>query len=319
MPDDSLTVSRPHLRAVLQGLLVTFLWSTSWVLIKIGLKSDLPSITFAGLRYSLAFVCLLPFVLANPLHRNAIRGFSRATWRQLLLLGLVFYTLTQGAQFVSLAFLPAATVTLLLNFSPLITALFSSRQNDEAPSTVQWVGIALSSLGALVYFLPVEIPAKQILGLAAALVGVLANSASSLLGRHINQRGGLPPLVVTTLSMGIGGLLLLVTGITTQGSGHLDLTQWLIIAWLAVINTAIAFTLWNRTLRTLTAVESGIINSTMLPQIAILAWLFLGEPLNARQIAGILLVVVGTLIVQLRRNLPHPGKRTANKSDENPG
>jgi drug/metabolite transporter (DMT)-like permease len=50
----------PHLRAVLQGLLVAFLWSTSWVFIKFGL-SNIPSLTFAGLRYMLAFLCLLPF------------------------------------------------------------------------------------------------------------------------------------------------------------------------------------------------------------------------------------------------------------------
>jgi len=45
--------------AVLQALFVTFLWSTSWVLIKIGLE-QIPALTFAGLRYSLAFLCLVP-------------------------------------------------------------------------------------------------------------------------------------------------------------------------------------------------------------------------------------------------------------------
>ncbi|MEZ4516648.1 MAG: EamA family transporter [Chloroflexota bacterium] len=49
----------PHTRAVLQALLVTFLWSTSWVFIKLGI-SDIPPITFAGLRYFLAFLVLIP-------------------------------------------------------------------------------------------------------------------------------------------------------------------------------------------------------------------------------------------------------------------
>ncbi len=49
----------PHGKAVLQALFVTFLWSTSWVFIKLGL-TDIPALTFAGLRYSLAFLCLLP-------------------------------------------------------------------------------------------------------------------------------------------------------------------------------------------------------------------------------------------------------------------
>jgi drug/metabolite transporter (DMT)-like permease len=54
---------------------VTFLWSTSWVLIKIGLRGDLPPITFAGLRYGLATLCLAPFVLLNQDHRTALRGW----------------------------------------------------------------------------------------------------------------------------------------------------------------------------------------------------------------------------------------------------
>jgi len=44
----------PRLRAILQALIVTFLWSTSWVLIKIGLE-DIPAVTFAGLRYFLFY------------------------------------------------------------------------------------------------------------------------------------------------------------------------------------------------------------------------------------------------------------------------
>jgi len=51
----------------------------------------------------------------------------------------------------------------------------------------------------------------------------------------------------------------------------------LIIALLAIVNAAFAFTLWNKSLQMLTAVESSIINGTMLPQIAILAWIFLNE------------------------------------------
>ena len=50
----------------------------------------------------------------------------------------------------------------------------------------------------------------------------------------------------------------------------------------------------------LTATESSVINNTMLIQIAVLAWVFLGESLGARQMAGLLLALLGTLVVQLR-------------------
>jgi len=306
---------RAHLKAILLALLVTLLWSSSWVLIKIGLRGDLPAITFAGLRYSLAFLCLLPFVLANANHRNAIRRMSAGAWQQLVILGVVFYSLTQGAQFLGLAYLPAATLTLLLNFTPVFIALFSIGLAKEPASPVQWGGILLSSAGALVYFLPLAGSSVQAVGWAAALVGVLANAASSILGRRVNAHSGLPPILITTVSMGIGGLLLLLAGAVTQGLGALTLRQWLIVAWLAVVNTAVAFTLWNYSLKTLTAVESGVINSLMLPQIAILAWVFLGEALTLRQIVGIVIVAAGTLVVQIARFLPGSGKSTAARVD----
>jgi len=72
--------SSAHLRAALQALFVTGLWSTSWVLIKIGLR-DLPPLTFAGLRYGLAFLCLLPFVLHSS-HRKVLRGLANEDSRR---------------------------------------------------------------------------------------------------------------------------------------------------------------------------------------------------------------------------------------------
>jgi drug/metabolite transporter (DMT)-like permease len=299
MPVESPAAGKGHSQAIAQALFVTFLWSSSWVLIKVGLQASLPPLTFAGLRYSLAFLALLPFVLFNPRHRRSLAAMPRAFWRQLALLGVLFYTLTQGAQFVGLALLPAATLTLLLNFSAVAVALFSGLFNSESPTATQWAGILLSVMGAVVYFLPLTLQTGQALGLIVGLICLLANAAASLLGRQVNRAGRLPPLAVTTVSMGIGGLLLLAIGAATQGFGELGPRQWAIIAWLAVVNTAVAFTLWNQTQRTLTAVESSVINNTMLPQIAILAWVFLNEPLSLKQIAGLVLVGVGTMVVQL--------------------
>jgi drug/metabolite transporter (DMT)-like permease len=134
-----------------------------------------------------------------------------------------------------------------------------------------------------------------------AVLGVLANSAASLQGRQVNRDLGLPPLLVTFISMGIGAILLLGTGLIVQGFGQPTLIDWGIIGWLAVVNTALAFTIWNATLRTLTAVESSILNSLMMPQIALLAVLFLGERLSVKEIIGLVLVGIGVIVVQLKQ------------------
>jgi drug/metabolite transporter (DMT)-like permease len=84
-----------------------------------------------------------------------------------------------------------------------------------------------------------------------------------------------------------------------EGVPRLDGSAWATILWLAIVNTAVAFTLWNHTQRRLTAIESSLINNTMLVQIAILAWIFLGEPIGAREGAGLVLAVLGVVLVQL--------------------
>ena len=76
--------------------------------------------------------------------------------------------------------------------------------------------------------------------------------------------------------MGVGAIVLLVVGVLIEGFPIMTIRSWLIVVWLAVVNTAFAFTLWNHTLRTLPAMESSLINSTMSVQIPILAVLFLG-------------------------------------------
>ena len=291
----------PRLSAILQAVFVTFLWSTSWVLIKIGLKSHLPPLTFAGLRYTLAFLSLAPFIFANREERNNFLNLNKRQWINLAILGIIFYTLTQGTQFLSLAYLPAAMVSMLLNLTSIFVAIAGIILLKETPSPMQWGGVIIAVTGISVYFLPNALPETQYWGIAVALLCVASNTASALFGRHINHKSGLSPILVTFVSMGIGAVLLLAAGLLLQGAGELTLTDWGIIIWLALVNTALAFTLWNKSLKILTAVESSILNSLMLPQIAILALIFLGEDLSVKEIAGLVLVSAGVLIVQLKR------------------
>jgi drug/metabolite transporter (DMT)-like permease len=290
--------SLSSLSSVLLACFVTFLWSTSYILIKLGFQDQLPALPFAGLRFTLAWACLVPFLLADPTSRRTVKQLTLFQWGQLLALGLIGYTLTQGAQFLSLSLLPATTVSLLLSLTPLLVALASARLLQEPPTLFQWGGVLLASGGVLLYFFPFRLPSIALVAISIALLGVCANTAAAVVGRQVNRQK-LPVLVVTGISMGIGALVLFGTGITVQGMGVLSPSQWLLIGWLATINTALAFTLWNRTLQTLSAVESSVINGLMLPQIALLAWLFLEEGLTLRQILGLGLVVAGTFLVQV--------------------
>jgi drug/metabolite transporter (DMT)-like permease len=288
-----------HRKSVWLALLVTFLWSTSWVLIKIGLRG-VPPLTFAGLRYMLGFLCLLPFFLRSS-GGHALRRMDRRTWLHMLVLGIFFYTLAQGAQYVSLAYLPAVTVNLILGFNPVVVTLLGIVLLAEVPNWFQWLGVTAATAGVVVYFYPVQNPASQMFGLAAGLVCLLATAYSAILGRSINRSGNLTPLNVTVISMGIGAPLMLLAGLLTEKWVPISLGSWLIIAYLAVVNTALAFTLWNLTLRTLPAMESSMVNNAMTVQIPVIAVIFLGEYLGFKEIVGLALIALGVLAVQTGR------------------
>lgn len=291
----------PHTLAVLQALLVTFLWSTSWVLIKFGLSEEIPALTFAGLRYTLAFLCLLPLVFRNRQNLTSVRQLRRMDVLRLVALGLIYYTVTQGSQFVSLGYLPAATLNLLLGFTSVVVAALGLFLLREIPSRTQWGGLLLYLLGAVIFFYPIAFSQTEFLGVIVALIGVFANAISSVLGRSVNRAQLLSPVMITTITMGIGGITLLVIGLITQGLPSLSLVSIAVILWLAVVNTAFAFTLWNITLKTLSALESSILNNVMMIEIPLLAWIFLGEALTWQTAIGLLIAGIGILIVQLGR------------------
>ena len=289
-----------HLKAILLALLVTFLWSTSFILIKWGL-TEIPPLTYAGLRYSLAFLCLLPFALTKK-NKTAIKTLGRSEWLKLSLYGLLFIAFTQGAMFMGLQLLPAVTVSLWLNFTPIVVAITAIFFLREYPTVLQWGGALFFIVGIVTYFFPISLSESQSLGLIVMTIGVFANSSSAVLGRAINRPGKLNPFVVTVISMGVGSVILFVVGIILQGLPPISAQNIIYLLWLAIINTAVAFVIWNYTLRTLTAMESSIINGTMLIQIAILAWIFLGEGITMQEIIGMAIAAVGAVLVQLRRN-----------------
>jgi drug/metabolite transporter (DMT)-like permease len=306
----------PHLRAVLQGLFVAFLWATSWVFIKFGL-SNIPPLTFAGLRYTLAFLCLLP-IAARGGHLRTLSQLPPRKWGVLLVLGVTLYTVAQGSQFVGLKYLPAVTTNLLISFTSVVVALLGVALLREHPTRIQWAGIVLSLVGVLIYFYPVSFSPEQFFGVLVIVINVAANAAGTLLGRSVNRSGDLHPLAVTTATMGIGAVCLLVGGIALQGLPPLSIAEWAMIAWLAVVNTALGFTLWNNVQRTLSAVEGSMINNTMMIHIPILAMVFLGEHITEKALLGLILAGAGILAVQLGRAVHERFNRKAVELDVAP-
>jgi len=178
-------------KAILTSLLVTFFWSTSWVFIKLGLQ-EIPPLFFAGLRYSLAVLCLLPFFVFGKEYRN-LRSLTQNDWKNMVRLGVIGYAIAQGALFIGLKLLPTMGVSLLLNLSPVVVTFIGISALAEKPTKFQWVGLILNIFGLFIYYGYSSILSGQGIGVLIVMIGMAANSISTIIGREMNKQASFLP------------------------------------------------------------------------------------------------------------------------------
>ena len=287
---------RDRLIGLLEACLVTFLWSSSYVLVKIGLTQVTP-LTLVSLRYVVASVFLFPFALSRG---EAAILADRKTLLKMVFLGLFGYTIAQGLQCVGLFYLPAVSVTFILNFTPVIVLILGVVFLKEYPTVLQLGGMGLVLLGAYLFF-SAPLSGSSLLGVLITLISGIGWAIYLVSVRLLFVNEKINPLGLTAFSMGLGTIALSLAAYYIEGSSGISLTSWAIIVWLGVVNTALAFFLWNHALQRLEAFEISVLQNTMLVQIAILSWIFLGEQLTVMKVIPMALVFVGALIVQLRK------------------
>src|SRR5690554_1770948 len=239
---------------IFQAFFVTFLWSTSWILIKLTIQ-NIPPLYFAGMRYFIAFLVLLVYVPTKKqnkkLDKQAILWIS--------IYGVVMIALTQGTLFVALKVLPTIMVSLALNATPIVVAVVGYFIFRERLVGLQKVGMMLYVVGILVYFYPFQKLDNLWIGLLIALLAVSFNSLATLLGRYVNHKHYTTSSHLTMISMGVGSILMLLSAVVVEPSFSLTWIDILVLLWLGVINTALAFTLWNNALEKLSATSASLI------------------------------------------------------------
>lgn len=291
-----MVLHRDRLLPLMEACLVTFLWSSSYILIKIGL-TQLTPLTLAALRYITASAILVPLAL---LRGEADLFRETGTLLKLVFLGLSGYTIAQGLQVLGLFYLPAVSVTFILNFTPVIVLVLGVAFLREYPTFLQLSGMGLVLLGAYLFF-NAPLSTDSLTGIFITLLSGLGWATYLVSSRRLFVKDKMNPLGLTAFSMGFGTSLMTVAAYSVEGLPTVSLSSWAIIIWLGVVNTALAFFLWNHALQRLEVFEISILQNTMLVQIALLSWLFLGEQLTAVKLLSMALVFVGVLIVQLKR------------------
>jgi drug/metabolite transporter (DMT)-like permease len=288
-----LSDQKTHRRALLEALLVTIIWSSSFVIVKIGLESMGP-LTIAGLRYIFGSLILLPFLI---LRKPSPGPISKNLWLRLILIGISSYTIGNGAIFWGLKFIPATTGSFLMGMIPLLVLFGGAIFLKEIPTRWQISGVFLSLSGSALFFSSGLLPGEP-RGLIILVVGLLGIMSFSLLGRGIAKNKELDTLRLTALPLLIGGGVSLVLAFIVEGWPVFTRNSLLIVLWLAVVNTALGYMLYNHSLKELTALEMSMVMNLSHFFTDFIGWLLLGERLSLIQFIGMLVMISGVILVQ---------------------
>jgi drug/metabolite transporter (DMT)-like permease len=286
--------SRPL--AITESILATLIWASSFIIAKFG-GDDIGPLTIAGMRYLLAGILLLPFLAIG---RQSLQRLSPRLWFRLLLIGLTAHAIGNGAIFFGLNYLSPTTLTFLSCFLPVFILVLGVFQLREIPTAVQLVGLVLTLAGSTMFF-STGINRGELLGLIVALLGLLTFSYSTILGREIARDRQTSTVALTALPLAFGGLPLLLAALALEGMPTLSATAWQVILALTLLNTILAYSLYNHSMQVLTAFETNIFLNLSPLGTAVLSWYLFAERLTGVQVAGMIVVIVGVTLVQWRR------------------
>jgi drug/metabolite transporter (DMT)-like permease len=282
--------SRPI--ALLEGLIVNIIWASSFIFVKIAL-SEIGPLTIGGLRYFIGFLCLLPFL------RRRSFPLTRRQWLQLALIGLSAYTIGNGAMFWALKYLPATTVSFLMGVITISVLLGGMVWLKELPTRLQVIGLLVTLGGMLLFFSPGLKPGEP-LGLAILSIGLVGFTYFGLRGRAAARDREVDTLTLTALPLAIGGGLLLAVALPLEGLPRASPGTWGLVLWLAAVNTALGYMLYNHALQTLTAFEMNVLLNLSPLWTALMGWALLGETLEILQMIGMGVVILGVMLVQTK-------------------
>ena len=281
--------------------LVTLLWSSSFPVHKWLMNGGMPPLSLAAYRYFSASIILV--IVLGLRDRGKVQAeptaqrFGLTHW--LIIVGIgVFTYAAQGVHLTALSMITASDSGLVsMTAMPVWVAILASVIERTPPTRVQLCGLGIVLFGIYIYF-PHDIQGARLAGL---LLNVLSSAmwAVGVILTHIAvSKMRITSLKLTTVSMLTGSSVLLFAALLHNGLYVPGIGEALSLAFLASVNTAFAFALYNHTMKTLGAFEIVVFQDSMVIQIGLLSAIFLAEAITFIMAIGMLLVVFGVGVVQ---------------------
>ncbi|MFA9371994.1 MAG: DMT family transporter [Labilibaculum antarcticum] len=225
------------------AIFACLLWATPFTAIKIGLKYTTP-LQFAGIRFLLSGLIILPFI--KDLKYKVLE--SKKRWRFILWVALLQTTFLYGLLYTGISFIPGALAAMLIGAQPLFAAVMAHLMLKNDKMTWQKImailigisGVCIISLGRADFVLTTTIP----LGVGILILNNIVGSTGNVIVSR--DAKDMPPRVLASFSMIIGGIVLLLISIPIENPSWSTIypsEYYLSLTWLAIVS-AFAITIW---------------------------------------------------------------------------
>ena len=284
-------------------LVMNFFWAGVYSAYKI-IGDGLPVGGIVTLRFGLGGLVLLVAWPWLPGRAPRGRDLVNTCW-----MGVILVVLGQRLQVYGNQLGTAGNSSVLMAVEPLITSLAAAVFLREHIGPRRLAGFALGMCGVALLN-GVWRKDFQWTGLAPSLIFVssfLCEAAGSVIGKPIVARASVMKMLAVALLAGTGVNLLIDGPGTLRAATTLPPLAWCLLLGLAVICTAIGYTVWFIVIRecpvnvaALTIFAQSVFGVTI-------AVLWVGEKLHWGQLLGSLAIVAG-LVLGLSRQIQRPAQ-----------
>lgn len=291
------------MKTALAWFVCSLIWGTTWFFIKIGLE-DLPPLSFAGLRFVLAAIVILPMLFFLKI------GFpkTKKEWLLILPTGLLTFGLNYALVFWGETQISSGLAAVLQSTIPVFGLIFAKFYLPEEQITARKILAILLGLAgvAAIFYEQMQISGfRALMGCVALVVSAASAAFANVLIKTYSVK--MHPLSLTAGQMIVGLIPLCFAGFITEGNPlnfHWTWRAFICVFYLAIVGSILAFWLYYWVLNRIEATKAMMI-AFVTPIIAVIVgWLALGEQLPAQTALGGALVLASVALILIRFNRP---------------
>jgi len=283
-----MTAAPLSLRHGLLALAVTIVWGTNFVVIKVGL-GQLPPLTFAALRFTLAFAPAALFLKRPDVPIRNLAAYG-------VLIGLGQFGLLYIAMH---GMISPGLASLVIQSQVFMTIGLSMWLTRERLRGFQWIALAVGALGIAVIFSHTD-AVTTASGLGLVLVAALCWALGNTVQRATPKVNSLAYVVWASLFSvpPLIAVALVLEGWPAMSAGvsHASPVTWAVILWQSLGNTLFGYGAWGFLLARYPAATISPF-ALLIPVSGMGASaLLLGEPLPVWKLAAAGLIIGGLAI-----------------------